>query len=63
MTKTTDSIPDIRFSFNHIKPFANNRELFSKLETTIYNNVDNFRDVDWIHDCRSNNIASLKKNV
>ena len=61
MTKTTDSIPDIRFSFNHIKPFANNRELFSKLETTIYNNVDNFRDVDWIHDCRSNNIASLKK--
>lgn len=61
MSKITDSIPDIRFSFNHIKPFANNRELFSKLETTIYNNVNNFRSVDWIRDCRSNNISSLKR--
>ena len=60
MSKITDSIPDIRFSFNHIKPFANNRELFSKLETTIYNNISNFRSVDWIRDCRSFNIASLK---
>ena len=61
MPKKTDLIPDIRFSFNHIKPFANNRELFSKLETIIYNNVNNFRSVDWIKDCRSNNISSLKK--
>ena len=61
MPKKTDLIPDIRFSFNHIKPFANNRELFSKLETIIYNNVNNFRSVDWIRDCRSNNISSLKK--
>ena len=60
MLKPTDKIPDIRFSFNHVKPFANNRELFSKLETSIYNNVDDFKDTDWIHDCRSNNISNLR---
>lgn len=60
MSKTTDKYPDIRFSFNYVKPFANNRELFSKLETAIYNNIDKFRAVDWIHDCRSNNISNLK---
>ena len=62
MAKTTDTIPDIRFSFNHVKPFTNNRELFSRLETTIYNNINNFKEVDWIKDCRSNNITKLKKN-
>ena len=61
MTKATDLIPDIRFNFNYIKPFSNNRQLFSKLEDTIYTNINNFREVDWVHDSRAYNISNLNK--
>ena len=59
MNKFTDTVPDIRFSFNHLK-VAPTKMLQEKLEYEINKNPAEFRDVNWVTDSRTYNVSSLK---
>jgi len=59
MTKLTDTIPDIRFSFEHLT-VAPTKALQEKLETVINENPSEFKEVNWITDSRAYNVSSLK---
>lgn len=57
-----DSLCDSRFNYAYDNPFtgASKKECLTKLKEYIYNNVDDFKNINWVTDSRCFNIP-LKK--
>ena len=59
MSKLTDTLPDIRFSFDYLS-VAPTKALQTKLEEAIEKNPSDFKEVNWITDSRNYNISTMK---
>ena len=62
MPSQLDFLCDSRFNYEHDNPFdvTNKKECLEKLKTYMYNNINDFRSVNWIEDSRCYNIPLEK---